>query len=59
MVQYLDDNPNVGVVGGQLLNPDGTIQSSRRRFPTVATAFFESTWLQPLAPAGVLRRYYA
>jgi GT2 family glycosyltransferase len=59
MVQYLDDNPKVGVVGGQLLNPDGTIQSSRRRFPTVATAFFESTWLQPLAPAGVLRRYYA
>lgn len=59
MVAYLEANPDVGVVGGQLLNPDGTIQSSRRRFPTAATAFFESTWLQPLAPKKVLRDYYA
>jgi GT2 family glycosyltransferase len=56
---YLDANPDVGVVGGQLLNPDGTVQSSRRRFPTVATAFFESTWLQPFAPKSILRQYYA
>jgi GT2 family glycosyltransferase len=59
MVNYLDGNPDVGVVGGQLLNPDNTVQSSRRRFPTVATAFFESTWFQPFAPKGILRRYYA
>lgn len=59
MVGYLEANPEVGVVGGQLLNPDGTVQSSRRRFPTVVTAFFESTWLQPFAPKGILRRYYA
>jgi GT2 family glycosyltransferase len=59
MTAYLEANPEVGVVGGQLLNPDGTVQSSRRRFPTVATAFFESTWLQPLAPKSLLRRYYA
>jgi hypothetical protein len=59
MVAYLEAHPDAGVVGGQLLNPDGTVQSSRRRFPTVATAFFESTWLQPLAPKSLLRRYYA
>jgi hypothetical protein len=59
MVAYLAANPDVGVVGGQLLNPDGTVQSSRRRFPTTATAFFESTWLQPFAPKSILRRYYA
>jgi GT2 family glycosyltransferase len=59
MVAYLKANPDVGVVGGQLLNPDGTVQSSRRRFPTIATAFFESTWLQPFAPKQTLRRYYA
>jgi GT2 family glycosyltransferase len=59
MVAYLEANPDVGVVGGQLLNPDGTVRSSRRRFPTTATAFFESTWLQPFAPKSVLRRYYA
>lgn len=59
MVAYLEQHSNVGVVGPQLLNTDGSVQSSRRRFPTLATAFFESTWLQAVAPAAVLRHYYA
>ncbi len=58
MVTYLEAHPDVGAVGPQLLNPDGTVQSSRRRFPTLMTAAFESTWLQPLAPPGLLARYY-
>jgi len=58
LTHYLDSHPEVGVVGPQLLNDDGTVQSSRRRFPTLATAFFESTWLQPAAPRRVLKRYY-
>ena len=58
LVSYLQANPDVGVVGPQLLNLDGSVQSSRRRFPTAATGFFESTWLEGLAP-GILRRYYA
>jgi N-acetylglucosaminyl-diphospho-decaprenol L-rhamnosyltransferase len=58
MVAYADAHPDVGVVGPQLLNPDGGVQSSRRRFPTLMTGLFESTWLQPLAPRDVLRRYY-
>lgn len=58
MVHFLQQNPAVGVVGPQLLNEDGTVQSSRRRFPSLTTAFFESTWLQPLAPQRVLDRYY-
>jgi GT2 family glycosyltransferase len=48
----------VGVVGPQLLNADGSVQSSRRSFPTLWTAVFESTWLQPLAPKRVMDRYY-
>jgi N-acetylglucosaminyl-diphospho-decaprenol L-rhamnosyltransferase len=59
MVAHLEQNPRVGVLGPLLLNPDGSVQSSRRRFPTLATAVFESTWLEPYAPAGLLRRYYA
>lgn len=55
---YLTAHPDVGAVGPMLLNPDGSVQSSRRRFPTPATGFFESTWLEGVAP-GVLRRYYA
>jgi N-acetylglucosaminyl-diphospho-decaprenol L-rhamnosyltransferase len=58
MVAYADAHSDVGVVGPQLLNPDGSVQSSRRRFPTLMTGLFESTWLQPLAPRNVLRRYY-
>lgn len=58
MVQYLDGHPDVGALGPQLLNADRSVQSSRRRFPTIATAYFESTWLQGLAPKGILRRYY-
>ena len=58
MVAYLDVHPEVGALGPQLLNADGSIQSSRRRFPTFATAAFESTWLQGIAPRGVLRRFY-
>jgi GT2 family glycosyltransferase len=58
LVTYADAHPDVGVVGPQLLNPDGSVQSSRRRFPTFTTALFESTWLQPLAPRRLLERYY-
>ena len=59
MSAYMDVHPRVGVLGPQLIFADQSVQSSRRRFPTLATAFFESTWLQPLAPRGLLRRYYA
>ena len=58
MLAYLESHPAVGALGPQLLNPDGSVQSSRRRFPTLATALFESTWLEPLAPASILRHYY-
>jgi N-acetylglucosaminyl-diphospho-decaprenol L-rhamnosyltransferase len=59
MVRYLDEHPDVGVVGPRTLNGDGSTQSTRRRFPTFVTALFESTWLQPIAPRLVLDRYYA
>jgi len=59
MLRYATDHPDVAVLGPQLLNSDGTVQPSRRRFPTVTTAFLESTVLQrwfPNHPA--LRAYY-
>jgi N-acetylglucosaminyl-diphospho-decaprenol L-rhamnosyltransferase len=59
LVAYLDLNLDVGVVSGMLKNPDGSIQSSRRRFPNFKTAVFESTWFEPLAPRSVLQDYYA
>ena len=58
MCDYLAQNPHVGMIGPELLNSDGSHQSSRRRFPTLWTGIFESTWLQPYAPKRVLRDYY-
>ncbi len=56
---YLDANPQIGIVGPHTLNTDGSTQSSKRRFPTPLTGLFESTWLQPLAPKALMRRFYA
>lgn len=58
MVDYMDANPTVGIVGPYTHNSDGSTQSSRRRFPTRTLAFFESTWLQPFAPKTLLDRFY-
>ena len=58
MVTYMDANPEVGAIGPRLLTEDGDVQQSRRRFPTIWTAIFESTWLQPIAPQRILDRYY-
>jgi N-acetylglucosaminyl-diphospho-decaprenol L-rhamnosyltransferase len=58
MVEYMDDHPQVGALGPQLLNPDGSIQSSRRRFPTMPTAFLESTILQQWFPNNRVTRHY-
>lgn len=46
----LRDHPAVGVVGPCLLNADGSVQSSRRRFPTPATLTIESTPLAHWCP---------
>ena len=59
LAAYLDAHPRVAVVGPRLRNPDGSIQSSRRRFPTLATTFLESTVLQRFWPQHpLLQRYY-
>jgi N-acetylglucosaminyl-diphospho-decaprenol L-rhamnosyltransferase len=59
LVGFLDAHPRVAVAGPKLRYPDGRVQPSRRRFPTVATLLFESTQLQRFWPDNaVLRRYY-
>jgi hypothetical protein len=59
MLRYVEANAEVGALGPKLVNPDGSIQSSRRRFPTFATALVESTVMQEWWQDNrVLRRYY-
>lgn len=58
MVDYLDQNGDVGLIGPRTLNADGSTQSTRRRFPSLPVLFLESTWLQPFAPRAMLDNYY-
>ncbi len=59
MIRFLQAHPEVGLVGPQLRYGDGTYQSSRRRFPTLWTALWESTLLGQWFPQNPwLRRYH-
>jgi GT2 family glycosyltransferase len=58
MVSYLDEHPAVGAVGPQLVYGDGSPQPSGRRFPTLATAFWESTLLHQWFPNNRAARRY-
>jgi len=57
LIRYLAAHPAVGIAGPQTLNPDGSVQSTRRRFPTPRLAAFESTWLERFAPRRWLEAY--
>lgn len=43
--EFLDQNPKVGCVGPRVLNPDMTMQSTCRRFPTLWNNFCSATGL--------------
>lgn len=58
LLTFARTRPDAAVVGPRLVYGDGTPQSSRRRFPTLATGLFESTWLQRWAPPGLLNRFF-
>lgn len=45
LADFLDQNPKIGNVGPRVLNPDGTLQSSCRQFPTLWNNFCNSTSL--------------
>jgi N-acetylglucosaminyl-diphospho-decaprenol L-rhamnosyltransferase len=56
MVAYMDMHPAVGALGPQLIYADGRVQSSRRRFPGLDTAFLEGTFLQQSFPRSRVDR---
>ncbi len=58
LLRALEARPELLAVGPQLRYPDGSIQPSRRRFPTLATFFWESTLLDRLWPANPWARRY-
>lgn len=58
LVQFLIDHPDVGIAAPKLLNPDGSLQYSCRRFPTPAAAVFRNTPLGKLFPNNKYSREY-
>ena len=46
LVAFADEHPRAGVVGPRLLELDGSLQRSRRRFPTVAGTLVRRTPLR-------------
>ncbi|MCW5937376.1 MAG: glycosyltransferase family 2 protein [Fimbriimonadaceae bacterium] len=50
LLAYMEAHPEVGVVGPKLLNPDGSLQYSCRRFPNPVAAAFRNTVLGRLFP---------
>lgn len=60
MVAWMDAHPDVGVAGPKLLNPDGTIQRSVRRFPALADQMLILLKLHRLFPGlAPLKKYFA
>ncbi|WP_343426756.1 glycosyltransferase family 2 protein [Candidatus Amarolinea dominans] len=58
MLRFMQAHAEAGVVGPRLFYPDGSVQSSRRRFPTLATTFWESTLLEQWWPHNPWERRY-
>jgi GT2 family glycosyltransferase len=45
LVAFLDDRPNVAMVGPRLTNPDGSVQDSCYRFPSMTIPIYRRTLL--------------
>ena len=56
---WMEAHPDVGIVGGKILNADGSLQFSARSFPTFAAALFNRTsLLTQLFPQNRFSRRY-
>ena len=50
-VAFLSERPDVGIVGGRVMNPDGSLQRAcRRRIPRPSVAFYRLSGLSRLFP---------
>ena len=55
MLRFMDEHPEVGILGCRLLNTDGTIQPSNSSFPNLFTEFLRIFQLKRLIPGPGLR----
>jgi len=55
LISFMEDNSDVGACGPKLLNEDGTVQRSVRRFPSFRAAFYRHTIFKLL---GIFKKQY-
>ena len=59
LLQFLRAHDDVGLVAPQLISPDGRVQATRYRFPTLASALCDGTIVEHWFPHNRwLRRYH-
>ncbi len=58
MLDHYAAHPEIGIIGPKLLNPDGSLQFSCRRFPNPVAALFRSTPFGRLFPKNRFTRDY-
>ncbi len=52
LLDFADQNPDAGLIGPRVLNPDGSIQYSCRRWPTFAAGLYRNVYLGRLFPGN-------
>lgn len=50
LLDFADRNPDAGIIGPKVVNPDGSIQYSCRRYPTFAAGLYRNVYLGRLFP---------
>lgn len=59
LVEFLEAHPSHAACAPRLVHPDGAVQLSAKRFPSLATAVFFDTWFQRWFPANrEIPRYF-
>lgn len=58
LVAFADANPKIGIFGPKIENPNGSLQYSARRFPTIGAGLFRRTPLGKLFPNNKFVREY-
>jgi GT2 family glycosyltransferase len=57
VLHYMESNPDVGILGPKITDPNGSVQGSARSFPTVLTGLFgRSCFLSRCFPGNALSR---
>ena len=58
LIDFADANSDAGIIGPKLLNQDGSLQYSCRRFPNLGAGFFRNTPLGRLFPKNRFTQDY-